>query len=62
MIAATFLAIFLVPLFFKLVNDWNLRSKPEDYDYVGKVAPHAPIPSAPPRKLHGHVPVAGESL
>ena len=60
MIAATFLAIFLVPLFFKLVNDWNLRSKPEDYDYVGKVAPHAPIPLAPPRKTHGHIPVAGE--
>ena len=32
MMAATFLAIFLVPLFFKLVNDWNFRSKPEDYD------------------------------
>ena len=60
MLAATFLAIFLVPLFFKLVNDWNLRSKPEDYDYVGKVAPHAPIPVAPPRKPHGHIPVAGE--
>ncbi len=56
MIAATFLAIFLVPLFFKLVNDWNLRSKPEDYDYVGRVAPHAPIaPIAPipPRKTPG---------
>jgi hydrophobe/amphiphile efflux-1 (HAE1) family protein len=32
MIAATFLAIFLVPLFFKLVNDWNFKSKPEDFD------------------------------
>ena len=32
MLAATFLAIFLVPLFFKLVNDWHFRSKPEDYD------------------------------
>ena len=60
MLAATFLAIFLVPLFFKLVNDWNVRSKPEDYDYVGKVAPHAPIPVAPPRKAHVHIPVTGE--
>ncbi len=60
MIAATFLAIFLVPLFFKLVNDWNLRSKPEDYDYVGKVAPHAIAPVPPPRKGHGHAPVAAE--
>jgi hydrophobe/amphiphile efflux-1 (HAE1) family protein len=32
MIAATFLAIFLVPLFFKLVNDWNFKSKPVDFD------------------------------
>ncbi len=40
MIAATILAVFLVPLFFKLVNDWHLRSKPADFDYVGKVAPH----------------------
>jgi multidrug efflux pump subunit AcrB len=31
MLAATFLAIFLVPLFFKLVNDWHLRSNPEDF-------------------------------
>ena len=31
MLAATFLAIFLVPLFFKIMNDWHLRSKPEDY-------------------------------
>jgi hydrophobe/amphiphile efflux-1 (HAE1) family protein len=31
MLAATFLAVFLVPLFFKLVNDWHLRSKPEDF-------------------------------
>ncbi len=53
MIAATFLAIFLVPLFFKLVTDWHLRSKPEDYDYVGRVAPHAPIAPIPPRKTPG---------
>jgi hydrophobe/amphiphile efflux-1 (HAE1) family protein len=31
MIAATFLAIFLVPLFFKIVNDWNLKTVPEDF-------------------------------
>lgn len=31
MLAATFLAIFLVPLFFKLVNDWHFRSQPEDF-------------------------------
>jgi hydrophobe/amphiphile efflux-1 (HAE1) family protein len=32
MLAATFLAVFLVPLFFKLVNDWHFRSKPEDFE------------------------------
>jgi hydrophobe/amphiphile efflux-1 (HAE1) family protein len=36
MLAATFLAVFLVPLFFKLVNDWNFRSTQDDYKYVGK--------------------------
>ncbi len=41
MLAATFLAVFLVPLFFKLVNDWHFRSKPEDYDGLK-------------RNVHGH--------
>jgi hydrophobe/amphiphile efflux-1 (HAE1) family protein len=36
MLAATFLAVFLVPLFFKLVNDWNFRSTEDDYKFVGK--------------------------
>ena len=39
MLAATFLAVFLVPLFFKLVNDWNFRSKPEDYDGLNRIVP-----------------------
>jgi hydrophobe/amphiphile efflux-1 (HAE1) family protein len=64
MIAATFLAVFLVPLFFKLVNDWNLRSKPSDFDYVGKVAPHPAIkiipPSDSPHAPPKHAPAAGE--
>jgi hydrophobe/amphiphile efflux-1 (HAE1) family protein len=38
MLAATFLAIFLVPLFFKLVNDWHLRSQPEDFVQGKKAA------------------------
>jgi HAE1 family hydrophobic/amphiphilic exporter-1/multidrug efflux pump len=36
MLAATFLAVFLVPLFFKLVNDWNFRSRPEDFASLNK--------------------------
>ncbi len=38
MLAATFLAIFLVPLFFKLVNDWNFRSRPEDFKRPDKLS------------------------
>lgn len=37
MLAATFLAIFLVPLFFKLVNDWNFRSRPGDFKRPDKL-------------------------
>jgi multidrug efflux pump subunit AcrB len=36
MLAATFLAIFLVPLFFKLVNDWHFRSSPEDFTHLNQ--------------------------
>ncbi len=39
MLAATFLAVFLVPLFFKLVNDWHFRSRPEDYDGLKRNVP-----------------------
>jgi HAE1 family hydrophobic/amphiphilic exporter-1/multidrug efflux pump len=28
----------LVPLFFKLVNDWNFRSTPEDFESLNKPA------------------------
>ncbi|MDR7377261.1 hydrophobe/amphiphile efflux-1 (HAE1) family protein [Rhodoferax ferrireducens] len=38
MLAATFLAVFLVPLFFKLVNDWNFRSTPDDFKSLNKPA------------------------
>ena len=38
MLAATFLAVFLVPLFFKLVNDWHFRSTPDDFKYLNKPA------------------------
>jgi hydrophobe/amphiphile efflux-1 (HAE1) family protein len=41
MLAATFLAVFLVPLFFKLVNDWHFRSSSDDYKYQNKPA-HGP--------------------
>ncbi|MDO8776753.1 MAG: efflux RND transporter permease subunit [Burkholderiaceae bacterium] len=36
MLAATFLAVFLVPLFFKLVNDWNFKSTPDDFKNLNK--------------------------
>jgi HAE1 family hydrophobic/amphiphilic exporter-1/multidrug efflux pump len=33
MLAATFLAIFFVPLFFKLVNDRRIKTLPEDFHH-----------------------------
>ncbi len=38
MMAATFLAVFLVPLFFKLVNDWHFRSTADDFKFLNKPA------------------------
>ncbi len=48
MLAATFLAVFFLPLFFKLVNDWNFRSKPEDFQGLRKRMPDAPAPTEVP--------------
>jgi multidrug efflux pump len=47
MLAATFLAIFLVPLFFKLINDRRIRTTEEDFHHpvhvpMGSIAPEAP--------------------
>ena len=49
MLAATFLAIFLVPLFFKLLNDWRFKTTEEDFHHPDHVplggaagATHAP--------------------
>ncbi len=42
MLAATFLAVFLVPLFFKLVNDWHFRSLPSDFDRLKSPPPNSP--------------------
>jgi multidrug efflux pump subunit AcrB len=33
MLAATFLAIFFVPLFFKLINDRRLRTTAQDFEH-----------------------------
>jgi hydrophobe/amphiphile efflux-1 (HAE1) family protein len=47
MLAATFLAIFLVPLFFKLINDRRFRTTEEDFHHpvhvpLGSTTPEAP--------------------
>ena len=57
MLAATFLAVFLVPLFFKLVNDWNFRSTPDDYKFLNKPAhgPKSPIHHAAEGEGAAHV-------
>src|SRR6195952_5182640 len=44
MLAATFLAIFLVPLFFKLINDRRIRTTEEDFHHPV----HVPMASTTP--------------
>jgi Cu/Ag efflux pump CusA len=61
MIAATFLAIFFVPLFFRIINDRRLfesRSKEElmhEVEHARTIAHHAPPPTPghPPRGVAG---------
>jgi len=50
MLAATFLAIFLVPMFFKLINDRRIRTTEEDFHHpvhvpMGSTTPEAPGPA-----------------
>jgi hydrophobe/amphiphile efflux-1 (HAE1) family protein len=70
MIAATFLAIFFVPLFFRLITDRRLRegrSKEAlmaEIEHAREIARHPPVqtPGHPPVPMPGHPPrgVAGE--
>jgi multidrug efflux pump subunit AcrB len=43
MMAATFLAIFFVPLFFKLINDRRLKTTAEDFDHPVHILHNAPV-------------------
>lgn len=43
MMAATFLAIFFVPLFFKLINDRRLKTTAEDFDHPVHLLHNAPV-------------------
>jgi hydrophobe/amphiphile efflux-1 (HAE1) family protein len=43
MLAATFLAIFFVPLFFKLINDKRLKTTEEDFDHPVHILHNAPV-------------------
>jgi Cu/Ag efflux pump CusA len=47
MLAATFLAIFLVPLFFKLINDRRIRTTEEDFHHPVHVPMASTTPEAP---------------
>ncbi|MFZ6772867.1 efflux RND transporter permease subunit [Undibacterium sp. SXout7W] len=42
MLAATFLAIFFVPLFFKLINDKRLKTTEQDFDHPVHILHNAP--------------------
>jgi hypothetical protein len=46
MLAATFLAIFFIPLFYRLVTDHRLRTSPEEFEQRPHLAPHR-SPHAP---------------
>jgi hypothetical protein len=46
MLAATFLAIFFIPLFYRLVTDRRLRTGPEEFEQRPHLAPHR-SPHAP---------------
>ncbi|WP_321527625.1 multidrug efflux RND transporter permease subunit [Sedimenticola selenatireducens] len=48
MLAATFLAIFFIPLFYRLVTDRRLRSSPEEFEQ----RPHLPPHSSPHTPSH----------
>ncbi len=43
MLAATFLAIFFVPLFFKLINDRRFKTTEEDFDHPVHILHNAPV-------------------
>lgn len=43
MLAATFLAIFFVPLFFKLINDRRLKTTEQDFDHPVHILHNAPV-------------------
>jgi len=51
MLAATFLAIFFIPLFYRLVTDRRLRTRPDEFErmphHPANVSPHTP-------SHHGH--------
>ncbi|AZP13403.1 efflux RND transporter permease subunit [Undibacterium parvum] len=46
MLAATFLAIFFVPLFFKLINDKRFKTTAQDFDHPVHILHNAPVVAA----------------
>ncbi len=46
MMAATFLAIFFVPLFFKLINDRRFKTTEKDFDHPVHILHNAPVTDA----------------
>jgi hypothetical protein len=46
MLAATFLAIFFVPLFFKLINDRRFKTTAQDFEHPEHTLHNAPAPAS----------------
>jgi hypothetical protein len=56
MIAATFLAIFFVPMFFKLITDRHLREPRSTDELFAEVQHHRETAHHPPPATPGHPP------
>jgi multidrug efflux pump subunit AcrB len=59
MLAATFLAIFFIPLFFKLMTDWSLREKRSTAEIRTEIEHHKALAQQPAETPH-HAPVGRE--
>jgi hypothetical protein len=54
MLAATFLAIFFIPLFFKLMTDWHLRRKRSTAEIRTEIDQHKAALAAAETAKKGH--------
>ena len=61
MLAATFLAIFFIPLFFKLMTDGHLRERCSTAELREEIERHIGVERRPVEVPHHHPPVSPQS-